>query len=66
MLVDPRSRFGILSAEIIPANEFLPFIDGMTPEVAQSRHLRTSSVFRAARRLQRRVRQCLGHASRHW
>jgi len=30
MPADPRSRFGILSAEIIPASEFLPFVDTMT------------------------------------
>jgi len=30
MPADPRSRFGILSAEIIPASELLPLIDTLT------------------------------------
>src|SRR5215831_11451236 len=30
MSSDPRSRFGILSAEILPASELLPLIDTMT------------------------------------
>ena len=30
MSASPRSRFGLLSAEIIPANELLPLIDTMT------------------------------------
>ena len=30
MPVNPRSHFGILSAEIIPASELLPLIDTMT------------------------------------
>src|SRR5262249_42749212 len=30
MPADPRSRFGILSAEIPPASELLPLIDTMT------------------------------------
>jgi hypothetical protein len=30
MSADPTSRFGILSAEILPASELLPFIDTMT------------------------------------
>jgi hypothetical protein len=30
MSTNPRSRFGILSAEILPASEILPLIDDMT------------------------------------
>ena len=30
MSTNPRSRFGILSAEILPAGELLPLIDDMT------------------------------------
>jgi hypothetical protein len=30
MPANPRSHFGILSAEILPARELLPLIDGMT------------------------------------
>ena len=30
MPADPRSRFGILSPEILPASELLPLIDTMT------------------------------------
>ena len=30
MSEDPRSRFGILSAEILPASELLPLIDTLT------------------------------------
>jgi hypothetical protein len=30
MSMNPRSRFGILSAEILPASELLPLIDSMT------------------------------------
>ena len=30
MLPNPRSHFGILSAEILPASELLPLIDSMT------------------------------------
>src|SRR5262245_23382796 len=30
MSIDPRSRFGILSAEILRASELLPLIDSMT------------------------------------
>src|SRR5215813_12002626 len=30
MPADPRSRFGILSAEILPASELLPLIDTLT------------------------------------
>src|SRR5262245_9112246 len=30
MPVDPRSHFGILSAEILPASELLPLIDTLT------------------------------------
>ena len=30
MSAGPRSRFGILSAEILPASELLPLIDAMT------------------------------------
>ena len=30
MIDDPRSRFGILSAEILPASELLPLIDTLT------------------------------------
>ena len=30
MSMGPRSRFGILSAEILPASELLPLIDSMT------------------------------------
>src|SRR5215469_11608617 len=30
MSADPRSHFGILSAEILPARELLPLIDTMT------------------------------------
>src|SRR5262245_33217297 len=30
MASNPRSRYGLLSAEIIPANELLPLIDTMT------------------------------------
>jgi len=30
MSTDPRSRFGILSAEVLPASELLPLIDTMT------------------------------------
>jgi hypothetical protein len=32
MPANPRSRFGILSAEILPASELLPHIDTMTLE----------------------------------